>query len=878
MLAAVPLGPKSSSGSSAWSLVGRTDELALIDNWRSAHNRGVVIAGPAGVGKSRLARELVGRAESAGTETRWVQATRSAASVPFGAFAQVLPELPPAGHPAELLRVGVEALRALGGQDGVLLVVDDAQLLDPGSAALLLELVHSGGVFVALTVRTKEPCPDAIVSIWKDAGAARLELSPLTAEETALLVEEIAGGPVDHAALRWIYETSLGNALYVRELTLGALDGGALTNVHGLWAMHAHPALSASLLELIAARLTGLTEPQTRVLELLALGEPLRVGELVSLAGADALSAVERRGLAIVDDRSEHADVMLAHPLYAETIRATLPSFRSRQLTLDLAAELKTRLDITAADQLRVVSWLLDAEEQMPIDLLLDAANAAVQRGDPALAGRLAERAVDAGGGVRAALLLARSHATQGQYDAAAAVLAPIESRLTSREDALEYLEQQTAILFWGLRRPEALSTLLERALEWWDDPEWTASVRSVRLMSARGFSPLHDTPESAALLEDDGLSPDVRRLAATTHIGNLFRSGRVRDAEALARQSRPSIPLRDLSEEVVFVLWGAIALENGEHWSALLSWATETVTEAIRLNDHSGAARSALNLGGLRLLQGHYLEARRWLGEAAIHLEHHAGQGLLAITIATQAAAAYFAGDHEAVGANVDRCHRTLKGADPLPNQLPYVATAEACLARAEGDPPRAQAVLLEAADRLSEMPVYAARLTYQAFQAGAPASRLAPTLEAHAHACDARLTAAYAAHVSAHARQDGYALTAVTDEMETIGAIPFAAAAAADGATAFAAAGRADSARFAAARSRELHGRCDGGPAPAISGVDPDEITLTARERQLVELAGRGLSNAQIAEQLVLSVRTVESHLYRAMHKLGVSDRRML
>ncbi|MGH3223805.1 MAG: helix-turn-helix domain-containing protein [Streptosporangiaceae bacterium] len=51
-----------------------------------------------------------------------------------------------------------------------------------------------------------------------------------------------------------------------------------------------------------------------------------------------------------------------------------------------------------------------------------------------------------------------------------------------------------------------------------------------------------------------------------------------------------------------------------------------------------------------------------------------------------------------------------------------------------------------------------------------------------------------------------------------------------------------------------------------------------LTSRERQLIEFAGRGLSNAEIADRLVLSVRTVESHLYRAMHKLGITNRRDL
>ena len=61
-------------------------------------------------------------------------------------------------------------------------------------------------------------------------------------------------------------------------------------------------------------------------------------------------------------------------------------------------------------------------------------------------------------------------------------------------------------------------------------------------------------------------------------------------------------------------------------------------------------------------------------------------------------------------------------------------------------------------------------------------------------------------------------------------------------------------------------------------MGGLDPDALSLTARERQLVELAAQGLSNPEIADRLVLSVRTVESHLYRAMQKLGIKDRREL
>lgn len=55
----------------------------------------------------------------------------------------------------------------------------------------------------------------------------------------------------------------------------------------------------------------------------------------------------------------------------------------------------------------------------------------------------------------------------------------------------------------------------------------------------------------------------------------------------------------------------------------------------------------------------------------------------------------------------------------------------------------------------------------------------------------------------------------------------------------------------------------------APLVGG------TLSAREREVAELMAAGLSNPMIAEALVVSVRTVESHVTRLMKKIGVQHR---
>ena len=57
----------------------------------------------------------------------------------------------------------------------------------------------------------------------------------------------------------------------------------------------------------------------------------------------------------------------------------------------------------------------------------------------------------------------------------------------------------------------------------------------------------------------------------------------------------------------------------------------------------------------------------------------------------------------------------------------------------------------------------------------------------------------------------------------------------------------------------------------APAAAGAD----SLTAREQQVLKLMADGLTNANIAERLVIGVATVKTHVSSVMSKLGVSTR---
>ncbi|MBV8993267.1 MAG: hypothetical protein JO287_06100 [Pseudonocardiales bacterium] len=374
----------------------------------------MVLAGPMGVGKTRLAREALAAAEQRGALTRWAVATASARALPLGAFAATLAVVGP--DPARSVRQASEALLAGAGQAGVVVGVDDAHLLDELSAVVVHQLVLRRAASVVLTLRTGETAPDAVTALWKDGHLPRLELQPLSHEELATLVEARLGGPVDSVAARRLWSITQGNAWYLRQLVDGELEAGRLHRVVGVWWWSGELALSPGLVELVSARIGRLPEAQRQVVEVLAFGEPLGVSLLARLTDASAVEQVEARGLVEVYPDGQRWQARLTHPLLGEVQRTQTGTLHARRLRGRIAGALGATGGRRADDTLRRAVLMLDSDLPPDPVLLTDAARRATELGDHTLAKRVARASVAVGGGFESRLLLCNALVWSGRW------------------------------------------------------------------------------------------------------------------------------------------------------------------------------------------------------------------------------------------------------------------------------------------------------------------------------------------------------------------------------------------------------------------------------------------------------------------------------
>ncbi len=833
---------------------------------------GILVSGPAGVGKSRIVREGLSSVAPRGFEPRWAVGTMSARKLPLGAFA------PWAGSASsdrlQLVRSVIDSVTAGPPGTRVVLGVDDVHLLDELSTFVLHQIVQRDAAKVVLTVREGERVPTEIYEIWRGGQFDRLDLQPLSADDINDLLAATLEGPVDPDAAGRLWKLTRGNALYLRNIVEQELADGRIQQQNGYWQWIGEPTMPKGLVELIESRFSGLSQPVGEVIDTLAVGEPLEMATLRRIADPDAIEEAHVRGLVTVDEVDNGLEVRLAHPLYGEVRRSRSPETRLRRLRGKVAAELASA---TGSDDMRTAvrraTLSLDSDLTPDSDLLLMAASGAVWLGDLRLADRLAKAAIRAGGPPRAYFLRAHALSWFPAGNEADAVLAELAEQDLSDDDRGRLAYLRALNMLWALGDAARAKEIIDEAARgtsprMWIDAfltvYWFALDQPQEAMAASKSLVLADLPAVggaetawalAVMLADAGQttealatantgyavasrffdSPHMRFNIADAHVSALLLAGQVEDGLAEAQRVR----------------------EQG----AEMPGAAQLVGTAI-------AGRAALFAGRLD-------KACALLGTAAPALTasgNEMGWGYrYRIPYATALAMRGATEEAAAVLASLARTRRPFR-------QLDYEqSVARAWLAAGQGALTEAIATVVSAAEKAASKGQFAAEVLCLQTAAQFGDGSVAPRLNELASIVEGPRAALAARFATALAEGDAPEMFAVSEEFEKIGDLVAAVDAAAHACITFRQDQLRGSAHGCSARAEALAKRCGGISTPALREVS-EPLPLTGREREIIRLLGSGFATREVAERLCLSTRTVEGHIYRAMTKTGAATREEL
>ena len=387
--------------------VGRADELAHLGNrWHGrAAGAGLLIAGEAGIGKSRLAAEFARAVAGSGATV--VRGTCDPErSLPYRPFVEILRQLRAADTalPAALgcdpasgdgrLRFfttvcDVLERTATAATGGLLVIVEDLHWIDEASAALarfLLETHPALPLFVLGTARSDEPDESPV---WtrlrrdlarRDARAGLLELRGLSRDEVATLVTSRSPA----ASATTLFELTGGNPLLVDELL--AQPGEPVGEDPGPPGAPRSLPVPTTVAETVRQRLRSISAPTRRALELAAVAGDTASATVI--AAADRVGphdvhdrcaeAVEMRIL-VEDDRRPDA-VVFRHALVRQAVVDAMPSSRRRHLHVRWATALGEAGPAGLDRDLAIAHHLLAGVPACPLTRAAEAVVAAARR------------------------------------------------------------------------------------------------------------------------------------------------------------------------------------------------------------------------------------------------------------------------------------------------------------------------------------------------------------------------------------------------------------------------------------------------------------------------------------------------------------------
>lgn len=838
-----------------------------------------VVAGAAGVGKTRLVGEAARRAAKLGFATARAVASPSGPSIPFGPFAGFLPD---SGRSAgDLLGLLMQARYAIAERAGpggkLLLTVDDVQHLDDGSVALVHQLIQTRTCSALLCVRTPGCIPDLVTSLWKDALAERIDLEPWDQAQTGEVLSGVLDGQVSRSTVRQLWEASRGNALYLRELVISALDSGALNRDGGIWSLHRQVAAPGPLVELVASRLAGLAPEARAAIDLLAVGEPIGLPVLDQLTDPGGLEEAEARGFVSIHQDGWRTEARLAHPLYGEAVRQNLPASRRRRIAASLAREVEATGARRRDDLLRLGRWQLDAGGHGDPALLTRAAKRAQEMFDMDLSATLARAALDSGGGAEAGLMLGTAKFRAGHHAEAEEVLARA-TELCVTDDDLARIANARAYNLGLYAHPDAAAAVLDEALA-----VITDELPRLRLLGRLATNRLFaGDPEGAVTAATPVLAADDDRTSCqgsySTSIALAFL-GRGEEAVSVAYAGLPrhrrAIGSTQLPEvQLIGAVFGHAA--TGRFEEAEVD-AITSQDACFAVGDKEGHATGLFMRGWVLIERGQLSRAASMFVDAAsVNREINDPPGLRWCLAGIALAAAMSGQGDRATEAAAELADLPVGPMTLYEDEL--IERSKAWVSASTGDLPRAREILKAAADHAAtcKLRIAEARLLHDIARLGRP-DRAAPRLAELAAQVEGDWVPALARHAAALVSADPAVIEEAGRALEALRADLLAAEAYIAAAAGYRSAGQARPASAAARRAAELIAACGDVSTPALA-VGHGAEQLTKREREIADLAAAAVPSREIADRLFLSIRTVDNHLQNAYAKLGVTSREEL